>query len=192
VNAVLLRRLGWWLVTAGLMCAVVAVAVKQQLPRLTGSAVGSSLASQRSEPCLPGTAVAILKSPHLSVAALRKVHYNSIPPTSGPHFAIPPTPGIYDAPLQPGAFVHAEEHGHVVIAYAPSLPAAQVSVLKDIAKAHPRDVLMTPYPPLPQGLALAAWGRLERFDQADRPGVERFIVALAGRYDHRWVGPPRC
>ncbi|HEX8305608.1 MAG TPA: DUF3105 domain-containing protein [Jatrophihabitans sp.] len=192
MNAVALRRLGWWLVIAGLMCAAVGVAVKQQLPRLTGSAVGSASASERSEPCLPGTAVAIMKSPHLSVAALEKVQYNSIPPTSGPHFPIPPTPGIYDTPLQTGSFVHAEEHGHVIITYSPSLPAAQVSALKDIAKAHRGDVLMTPYPALTKGIALAAWGRLERFEQVDRPGIERFIVALAGRYDHRWVGSPRC
>jgi hypothetical protein len=192
VNAVTIRRFGWWLVTVGLMCAAVAVAVKQQLPRLTGSAVGSAPVAERTEPCLPGTAIAILKSPHVSVAAVRKVQYNSIPPTSGPHLAIPPTPGIYDTPLQAGSFVHAEEHGHVIIAYSPSLPAAEVSALKHIAKAHPADVLMTPYPPLTRGLALAAWGRLERFEQVDRPGIERFIVALAGRYDHRWVAPPRC
>jgi hypothetical protein len=188
----MIRRLGWWLVTVGLTCAAVAVAVQQQLPLLRGTAVGSAPASERSEPCLPGTAIAILKSPHLSVAALRKVRYNSVPPTSGPHFAIPPAVGIYDTPVQPGSFVHAEEHGHVVIAYSPSLPAAQVSALKDIARAHPADVLMTPYPPLTDGLALAAWGRLERFEQVDRPGIERFIVALAGRYDHRWVAPPQC
>lgn len=192
MNAVVVRRLGWWLVTAGLMCAAVGVAVKQQLPRLTGSALGSAPASERAEPCLPGVAIAILKSPHLSVAALREVRYNSVPPTSGPHFAIPPAVGIYDTPLQPGEFVHAEEHGHVIITYSPSLPAAQVSTLKAIAKAHPADVLMTPYPPLTGGIALAAWGRLERFEQVDRPGIERFIVALAGRYDHRWVAPPRC
>jgi hypothetical protein len=188
----MIRRIGWWLLTGGLMCAAVAAAVRQQLPLLSGSAVGSAPAVERSEPCLPGTAVAILKSPHLSVAALRAVQYNSIPPTSGPHFALPPAPGLYDTPLQAGAFVHAEEHGHVVIAYSPSLPAAQVSALRDIAKAHPADVLMTPYPPLAQGLALAAWGRLERFEQVDRPRIERFIVALAGRYNHRWVVPPRC
>jgi len=192
VNAVGLRRLGWWLVTAGLMCAAVGLAVKQKLPLLTGSAVGSASASERTEPCLPGVAIALIKSPHLSVAALEKVQYNSLPPTSGPHFAIPPTPGIYDTPLQAGSFVHAEEHGHVVIAYSPSLQAAQVSALRDIAKAHPGDVLMTPYPPLATGLALAAWGRLERFEQVDRTGIERFIVALAGRYDHGWVAPPRC
>jgi hypothetical protein len=192
VNTVALRRLGWWLVTTGLLCVAVSAVVRQQLPLLTGTAVGSAVSSDRSEPCLPGTAIAILKSPHKSVAALRKVQYNSVPPTSGPHFAIPPAPGIYDSPLQAGEFVHAEEHGHVVIAYSPSLPAAQVSALKDIAKAHPGDVLMTPYPPLADGLALAAWGRLERFAQVDRPGIEQFIVALAGRYDHHWVAPPRC
>ncbi|HEX8079532.1 MAG TPA: DUF3105 domain-containing protein [Jatrophihabitans sp.] len=192
MKAVTIRRLGWWLVTVGLLCAAVAGAVKQQLPRLTGSAVGSAPASDRSEPCLPGTPIAILKSPHVSTAALRTTDYNSVPPTSGPHFGIAPSPGIYDTPLQPGAFVHAEEHGHVVFAYSPSLPAAQVSALKDIAKAYSGDVLMTPYPPLADGLALAAWGRLQRFEQVDRPGIERFIDALAGRYDHRWTGPPRC
>jgi hypothetical protein len=188
------HRLGWRLVTVGLLCAAVLGAVRQQLPRLTGSVVGSATtpASARSEPCLPGTAIAILSSPHLSAEALLTAQYNSVPPTSGPHFGIPPALGIYDSPLQASAFVHAEEHGHVVLAYSPSLPAAQVSALKAIAKAHPADVLMTPYPPLTGGLALAAWGRLERFDQVDRPAIERFIGALAGRYDHRWVAPPRC
>lgn len=192
MNSITLRRLGWWLVTVAVLCTAVAVAVRRQLPLLTGSAVGSAPTSERSEPCLPGTAIAILKSPHLSVAALEKVQYNSIPPTSGPHLALPPAPGIYDTPLGAGSFVHAEEHGHVIITYSSSLPAAQVSTLKDIAKAHPADVLMTPYPPLTQGLALAAWGRLQRFDQVDQPAIERFIEAMAGRYDHQWAAPPRC
>lgn len=185
------RRLGWWLVTVGLLVVAVTFSLRQELPQLIGSVVGSAPnaepASARSDPCLPGTEIPIMRSPHLSVAALRKVHYNSEPPTSGPHFAIPPILGIYDTPLPPSAFVHAEEHGHVILAYSPTLPAQQVSALKAIAKSYPADVLMTPYQPLSHGVSLAAWGRLEHFDQVDSSGMERFIVALAGRYDHRWV-----
>lgn len=184
-------RLGWWLATVGLLLGIVGFEVNRQLPQLKGSLLGSWSPSDPA-PCLPGRAIPVMASPHLSVAALQRVRYNSNPPTSGPHFAVPPAPGIYDSPLSPGEFVHAEEHGHVVIAYAPGTPADQVSVLVSVAKAHPDDVLLTPYRGIAHGVALAAWGRLQRLDHADTAEVTRFVRALAGRYDHRWVRADPC
>ena len=184
-------RLAWWLATVGMLLAVVGFEVNRQLPVLKGSLLGSWSPSDPA-PCLPGQAIPVMASPHLSVAALHHVHYNSDPPTSGPHFAIPPAPGIYGSPLSPEEFVHAEEHGHVVIAYVPDTPADQVSVLVSVAKAHPSDVLLMPYPGIGHGVVLAAWGRLERLDRANPAEVTRFVVALAGRYDHHWVRADPC
>lgn len=186
-----LTRLAWWLATVGMLLAVIGFEANQQLPLLKGSLLGS-WSSSKTAPCLPGQAIPVMASPHLSVAALRHVHYNSVPPTSGPHYAIPPAPGIYGSPLPPGEFVHAEAHGHVVIAYSPDTPADQVSVLVSIAKAHPNDVLLMPYPDIGHGVALAAWGRLQRLDRANRAEVTRFVIALAGRYDYRWVHADPC
>jgi hypothetical protein len=184
-------RLLWWVATLGVLLAIVGYEVSRQTPLLKGSLLGS-WSSSRPAPCLPGRAIPVMASPHLPMSELRHVHYNSNPPTSGPHFAVPPAPGIYDSPLSAGEFVHAEEHGHVIIAYAPDTPAGQVSVLKSIAKAHPSDVVLTPYPHIAHGIALAAWGRLERLDHADRDAVTSFVLALSGRYNHGWVRPDPC
>jgi hypothetical protein len=190
VRAILVRA-AWWLATAGVVAAVGGTAVARQLPQLKGSVVGSWAQGQPAV-CLPGRAIPIMASPHLSVAALQQVHYNSDPPTSGPHFAIPPSPGIYDSPLPPSEFVHAEEHGHVVIVYPVHAPGIEVGALKKIAKADPEDVVLTPYPRIHRGLALAAWGRLERLAHVDHSAITRFITALAGRYDHKWMRPDPC
>ncbi len=184
-------RAAWWLATVGVVAALAITAVARQFPQLKGSVLGSWTQAQPAA-CLPGQAIPIMASPHLSVADLAKVHYNSNPPTSGPHFAIPPAPGIYDSPLAPAEFVHAEEHGHVVIVYPPQTPKGDVEALKKIAKAHPEDVVLTPYPQIGHGIALAAWGRLQRLDRVDAAAINRFITALAGRYDHKWMRPDPC
>jgi Protein of unknown function (DUF3105) len=191
MRLVRISRLAWWLATVGVLLSLVGLEAHRQAPLLKGSLLGS-WAQSKPAPCLPGRAIPIMASPHLSVAALRHVRYDSNPPTSGPHFAIPPAPGIYDSPLPAGEFIHAEEHGHVVIAYAPGTPASQVSVLKAIAKQFPGEVVMTPYLGISHGIALAAWGRLQRLDNADPDAVTGFVIALAGRYDHTWVRADPC
>lgn len=184
-------RMLWWLATVGVVVTIGTVAAIQQFPQLKGSLIGSWAQGQPAL-CLPGKAIPIMASPHLSVAALRHVHYNSVPPTSGPHFAIPPAPGIYDSPLPPSEFVHAEEHGHIVIVYPPHAAAAEVDALKAVAKADPQDVVLTPYPRIHRGIALAAWGRLERLPDVERPAITRFIAVFAGRYDHQWMRADPC
>ena len=104
----------------------------------------------------------------------------------------PARAGTYDSPLPPGEFVHAEEHGHVVIVYAPGTPRATVAGLEQVAKSYPGDVVLTPYGGIPHGIALAAWGRLETLDRTDRARIDAFVVALRGRYDHKWIRSGEC
>ena len=186
-----LRRAGWWAAIVVGVSTAGGVAVAHELPQLRGSVFGTDPGSH-ADPCLPGQAIPVLPSPHLSIGELAHVTYNSQPPTSGPHFAIPPAPGIYDSPLPPGEFVHAEEHGHVVIVYAPGTPRATVAGLEQVAKSYPGDVVLTPYGGIPHGIALAAWGRLETLDRTDRARIDAFVVALRGRYDHKWIRSGEC
>ncbi len=158
-----------------------------------GSAVGSS-APDRPDPCLPGTAVPIMDSPHVAGAVAATVRYNSDPPTSGPHAAFAPPPGIYGDPLPDVLAVHALEHGHVVIQYGARVPASTVSELTHLAKVYADDTLLAPRPALGGEIALTAWGRIDRFPASAsvRARVVTFIDRLRGRYNHGWTGPASC
>ncbi|MFB9368155.1 DUF3105 domain-containing protein [Kitasatospora sp. NPDC001664] len=195
------RRLSQWLwralVLAVLLAAAVPFAVNQWRD-LVGGARGSAarpVAENREAPCLPGRAVPLLTSPHIPESEADLAQYNSLPPTSGPHFAFSVAPGVYDSPLREGLTVHALEHGHVVIQYAADTPEATVRTLSSIARRHPADVVLAPYPKLGHGVALTAWGRidlLDAFDDSSEDRVTRFVLALRGRYSHEWTRPDPC
>jgi hypothetical protein len=175
-----------WRLTVLVAVAIVVGAVLMQYGTVAGSVTGSR-ADYRADACLPGTAVPILDSPHIGQDQAADVEYDSVPPTSGPHYAFAANTGIYDSPVAAASFVHTMEHGHVVIAYAADLPAAEVDDLEDLTRRHGDDVLLTPYPDLDHGLALAAWGRLETLDHVDDTTVLAFVNAFADRYDHGWT-----
>ncbi len=66
---------------------------------------------------LPGQRVEDLGREHVSREEWEKFSYNSNPPTSGSHDAVPTKSGIYDSPQGDGYLVHSLEHGYVVISY---------------------------------------------------------------------------
>jgi hypothetical protein len=133
-----------------------------------------------------------MDSPHIPQTEATSVAYDSLPPTSGPHFAFPVAPGIYDTPVPDGHTIHALEHGHVAIQYAPSLPGRDVTALTRIAKRYGADVILAPYPDLERGVALTAWGRLDRLDRYDEDRIVAFVEALRGRYRHGWITDHEC
>jgi hypothetical protein len=181
-----------WRATLGVVLAVsVVVIAGPYRTRLVGAAVGSQGPDNRPAPCLPGTAVPIMESPHIAPSEAHTVTYNSEPPTSGPHYSFVAATGIYTAPVPDGLAVHALEHGHVVIGYGVDTPAADLAALTAIAKRHPADVLLQPRPGL-TGVAMTAWSRLDHLDAFDRSRVEIFVERLAGRYDHGWTRTDPC
>ena len=185
------RRWPWrlaWLAGA----AVVLVLTATGPYRLIFGTVAGSAAAGRDSPCLPGQAVDILDSPHISPAQAPFVHYNSSPPTSGPHYAFTIATGIYASPVPDGLVVHALEHGHVAILYAPGMARADVDVLIGLARRYGADVVLAPYPGLPTGIALTAWGRIEMLDRPDDTRISSFVEALRGRYDHGWARSDDC
>jgi hypothetical protein len=113
-----------------------------------------------------------LKRDHTSAA----VRYAENPPVGGPHDPVWQNCGVYDTPLRNENAVHSLEHGAVWITYRPDLPADQVAKLR--AKAPAGDhVLMSPYPGLPEPIALSAWGLQLMVGSADDDRVDAFLRA---------------
>lgn len=134
---------------------------------------------------LPGEAVPIMASiRHIPYVGAAHEPYNSVPPTSGPHLPWTVAPGVYQEPIAEELQVHTLEHGHILIQYAPATPKDQIGLLEGMARRYPRDVVLAPYTKLTAGIALTAWGRIERMEQVSPQRIELFIQAFAGRYNH--------
>jgi hypothetical protein len=67
---------------------------------------------------------------------LSKVHYKSNPPTSGPHYPVPASDGVYapgNSP-SPERSVHALEHGRVEFEYKPGTSSQDIQALVRLAQ----------------------------------------------------------
>lgn len=141
---------------------------------------------------------------HVSSTTLND--YNSIPPTSGPHFGEQTNWGIHKEPIPEGYQVHNLEHGGVLIQYKPMQEAADsttgtlaatstktegasedvVAKLKAIGEDYGwKKLILAPYPPLDANFALTAWTRLDTFDEFDEERIRVFIDAYRNRGPER-------
>jgi hypothetical protein len=87
----------------------------------------------------------------------RSPKWNTVPPTSGPHYAVPAVWGAYSEPLQEARVVHNLEHGGIFIQYGSDVPAASVEQLRSFYEDHTRGTLLAPYPSLGKQIAVGAW-----------------------------------
>jgi hypothetical protein len=83
--------------------------------------------------------------------------WNTVPPTSGPHYEIPAVYGIYDEPVYQAQLVHNLEHGAIAVQYGRDVPQETVDQLKSFVQDHPRGTVLAPYPALGDKIALGAW-----------------------------------
>lgn len=107
------------------------------------------------------------------------VDYDPKPPMGGAHDPMWQNCDgrVYDAPLRNENAVHSMEHGAVWITYRPGLAAAQLDALK--AKVNGTDyTLMSPYPSLDAPIALSAWGKQLKLQDASDPRVDEFLRAF--------------
>ena len=120
--------------------------------------------------------------------------YPSVPPTSGPHNAVPLGAGVYDSPPPIDRLIHSLEHGAAVIWYAPGATGAEIDGLREFyadANVGAR-VIVAPYDypaqgaagSLPAGtqMALVAWHNLEPCAQVN--------LAAAFDFTARYTAPP--
>jgi hypothetical protein len=95
----------------------------------------------------------------------KRVDYPTHPPVGGPHW--PPRAfdvygwmacAVYTEPVVDEFAVHSLEHGAVWVTYQPSLPAAGVAQLQQLAGIRPDYVLVSPYPGQTSPVEVTAWG----------------------------------
>ncbi len=105
-----------------------------------------------------------------------RVDYSRTPPAGGDHNPISAPCGFYVQPIADEYLVHTMEHGAVWLAYATTLPEAEVAVLRRLV-ADDEDTIATPYPGLEVGVAVVAtaWGRQLSLDAVGDPRLEEFI-----------------
>lgn len=67
---------------------------------------------------------------------LGKVHYKTNPPTSGPHYPVPASDGVYAPGNEPAPThaVHALEHGRIEFEYKPGASSADIQALVNLAQ----------------------------------------------------------
>ncbi len=83
--------------------------------------------------------------------------WNTVPPTSGPHYQTPAIWGAYTTPLYPAQVVHNLEHGGIFIQYGPKVPQATVDQLKTFYDGHLNATLLAPLPSLGSKIAMGVW-----------------------------------
>lgn len=109
------------------------------------------------------------------------VSYNSNPPTSGDHYAAAAPARFYDKELPDEQLVHNLEHGHIWIAYKPSLSGEIIGILKDFGG---RNVVVAPRSTNDTDIALVAWGRLDKFSVEGGNVDEQRIKDFISRYQN--------
>ena len=122
-------------------------------------------------------AIESLSRDHVSIGTEVK-NYNSNPPTSGPHWPETTSRGIHDEEVADEYLVHNLEHGEIWLSYRPGIPAEIKKELENITKDFSK-VVLTPRSKNDADIALAAWGRLDKFNLEgqvlDKARVENFI-----------------
>jgi hypothetical protein len=115
------------------------------------------------------------------------VSYNSSPPTSGPHLAVPAEPAFYEADsgIEPERLVHNLEHGQIVIWYRPNAPdlgfiAEQV---EELVEQEPVATVGAPYPEMEEGynIVLTSWTKSRSCAFASQKVVDDFRRQFQGQ-----------
>lgn len=108
--------------------------------------------------------------------------YNSNPPTSGGHYGNPAPARFYNEVLPDEQLVHNLEHGQIWIAYKPGLPEA---VMKTLKKLSGGNIVVTPRSKNDTDIAVAAWGRLDKFNIDNGTFDAQRIKDFISRYQNR-------
>jgi hypothetical protein len=119
---------------------------------------------------------------HITVGS-RYRHYDSTPPTSGPHWQITADPGFYTVELPLEELVHNLEHGQIVVWYAPYIDRETQSALELLVAQNAGAVIAVPYSKVqpPYEFVLTAWGASQSCARVSKPVIDRFRRRFQGR-----------
>jgi hypothetical protein len=113
------------------------------------------------------------------------VEYQTMPPTSGPHFPDPTAPGFYNTRPAFGYLVHSLEHGSVVIYYDPHQLSPEIERSFRAFMAANSDaevgVVAVPDADFKYPFVLTAWDKMLNLDKYDPQVVRAFLAEYLGR-----------
>jgi hypothetical protein len=173
-----------WIVLGAVVAFVALILVVRALGAFDAPAPPADVNAQQFDTSgqTVGTKIEALSPEHIPSGQSGK--YNSVPPTSGQHWAQPAAPapwGIKDTNLPNEVTTHNLEHGGIVIAYN-NLSPAELDQLKTIVRnlmtnGFPK-VIVEPYPKLTDAkVALTAWSWLYKLPTVDQTQIIRFFRA---------------
>lgn len=170
------RRIFLWVAVAIGSLALIVGLVLPSLPIGPRAADGSRSGG-------PGERIPDMGNAHILPGA-DHTPYNSIPPTSGPHYANEVPWGVYQEPQVDERVVHNLEHGGVAFNYNLSDQPTIDGLVKFVQEQnrYPCYLVAQPYPKLPEGkIVLTAWGVLQEFDSVDAAGMQTFVDAYRNK-----------
>lgn len=131
---------------------------------------------------IPGEEVSIQPADHINSGEPLPGIYLSNPPVSGWHYQETAPWGIREEEISDQILIHNLEHGGIWISYFPDAPPEVVDALKAIVRKYKDKVVLTPRSANDSLIALAAWGRLDKFNYLDEARITKFIKAYKGKY----------
>jgi len=124
--------------------------------------------------------------------------WNTNPPTSGPHYAVPLVWGAYTDPVNLAQLVHNLEHGGIYMLYGKDVPSSTVDELRTFYDKHTEATVLAPLPRLGNKIALGAWttnnanqpnngiARLVKCTSFDEKAYSAFFAAYQGKGPERF------
>ena len=109
--------------------------------------------------------------------------YNTVPPTSGPHWPQWSNCGFFTHHLPDELLVHNLEHGNIIVSYN-FTDAARIEALRAALSTVPlaeEFAIVRRYDAIPEGMvAIAAWGVLDRMMGVDAERIAAFFRDYPG------------
>ncbi len=122
------------------------------------------------------------------VVQLSPIEFPLYPPTSGPHYPQPASPGVYTENVAEGFWIHSLEHGYVVVLYQCGADCAQVqNNLRTLLSELPRSqvgyvkLVATPNDQIEKPIVLTAWNYVLELDQYDEAQIRAFYESHVDR-----------
>ena len=131
---------------------------------------------------MPGEEVSIQPADHINPGDPMPGIYLTNPPVSGWHYNETASWGVHEEEIKDQIAVSNLEQGGVWITYSPDLPPEVVDGLKSITEKYKDKVILSPRSANDSLIALAAWGRLDKFNYFDEARIVKFIKAYRGKH----------
>ena len=193
------RRTGVWVIVAGVVGLLIGFGVVAAALGFVGGGSGRTdtvglRTKLTTAGCTLQVAPALVGVHSITDPSKTSPKWNTDPPTSGPHYAIPAIFGIYDQQLEMARVVHNLEHGGIYILYGKAVPARTVDKLRSFYEGHQTGTIMAPLDRLGDTFALGAWvvdgsthnGFLAKCTNFNNAAVSTFFRSLQFRGPERF------